>query len=148
MSGRRVRYRTPGHCEPVTDVTGVAISIFRRIQPQIRWRFPHQCAHWFGMTVLFGARTSLFKFQFVCLLNKTDIHIFFCVIVVSKRQKREGPRTSSGKQMKLWDLFFIKSESVSFSLSAVSARFALSSGFLYHAAEKLGSMAAILKPSH
>ena len=105
-------------------------------------------AHWFGMTVLFGARTSLFKFQFVCLLNKTDIHIFFCVIVVSKRQKREGPRTSSGKQMKLWDLFFRKSESVSFSLSAVSACFALSSDFLYHAAEKLGSMAAILKPSH
>ena len=27
LSGRRVRYRTPGHCEPVTDVTGVAISI-------------------------------------------------------------------------------------------------------------------------
>ena len=26
LSGRRVRYRTPGHCEPVTDVTGVAIS--------------------------------------------------------------------------------------------------------------------------
>ena len=35
-------YRISSHCEPVTDVTGVAISIFRRIQPQIRWRFPGQ----------------------------------------------------------------------------------------------------------
>ena len=29
-------------------------------------------AHWFGMTVLFGARTSLFKFQFVSVLTKAD----------------------------------------------------------------------------
>ena len=40
--------------------------------PGIRWRFPHQCAHWFGMTVLFGARTSLFKFQFVAPQNDTE----------------------------------------------------------------------------
>ena len=33
--------------------------------PIIRWRFPHQCAHWFGMTVLFGACVHLYKFQFV-----------------------------------------------------------------------------------
>ena len=29
-------------------------------------------AHWFGMTVLFGARTSLFKFQFVAPQNDTE----------------------------------------------------------------------------
>ena len=32
---------------------------------------PHQCAHWFGMTMLFDALASLCKFQFVSLLNKT-----------------------------------------------------------------------------
>ena len=32
----------------------------------IRWRFPHQFANWFGMTVLFGGRTSLYKFP-ICL---------------------------------------------------------------------------------
>ena len=37
------------HCEPVTDVTGVAISRLKGIQPLIRWRFPRQCAHWLGM---------------------------------------------------------------------------------------------------
>ena len=33
--------------------------------PEIRWRFPHQSADWFGMTVFFDARSFLFKFQFV-----------------------------------------------------------------------------------
>ena len=42
--------------------------------PEIRWRFPHQRARWFGMTVLFGARTYLCKFQFVYLLSKADKH--------------------------------------------------------------------------
>ena len=36
----------------------------------IRWRFPHQFANWFGMTVLFGGRTSLYKFQFAYVLTK------------------------------------------------------------------------------
>ena len=31
-------------------------------QTGIRWRFPHQRARWFGMTVLFGARTYPCKF--------------------------------------------------------------------------------------
>ena len=35
----------------------------------IRWRFPHQFANWFGMTVLFGGRTSLYKFQFVDMIT-------------------------------------------------------------------------------
>ena len=30
--------------------------------------------HWFGMTVLFGTRTSLYKFHFICLMCKTDKH--------------------------------------------------------------------------
>ena len=34
-------------------------------QPEIRWRFPHQCAHWFGMTMLFDARSFLCKFHFL-----------------------------------------------------------------------------------
>ena len=37
--------------------------------PGIRWRFPHQCAHWFGMTVLFGACAHLYKFQFTLPAN-------------------------------------------------------------------------------
>ena len=32
---------------------------------EIRWRFPHQCEHWFGMTALFEVRTYRFKIQFV-----------------------------------------------------------------------------------
>ena len=85
----------------MTDVTGVAISWlevqflvdkFRKtVQknalyddrlPEIRWRFPHQRARWFGMTVLFGARTYLCKFQFVYLLSKADKHI--CLYVIEK----------------------------------------------------------------
>ena len=83
-----MRYRTPGHCEPVTDVTGVAIS---RIEaPFLMDEFREMAgknacmtmgclefdgdshtrkANWFGMTVLFGARTSLFKFQFSGVLT-------------------------------------------------------------------------------
>ena len=34
--------------------------------PGIRWRFPHQCAHWFGMTMLFGARSRLQIPVFLC----------------------------------------------------------------------------------
>ena len=37
-----------GHCEPVTDVTGVAIRNIRRRGNG----FPRQCAHWLGMTKL------------------------------------------------------------------------------------------------
>ena len=44
--------------------------------PGIRWRFPHQCAHWFGMTVLFDARSFLDKFQFVFFPRETDMRIF------------------------------------------------------------------------
>ena len=36
-------FRTNCHCEPVTDVTGVAISKQNK-------RFPRQCEHWLGMT--------------------------------------------------------------------------------------------------
>ena len=32
-------------------------------------------AHWFGMTMLFDALPSLYKFQFVRLLRKSDKHI-------------------------------------------------------------------------
>ena len=37
--------------------------------PGIRWRFPHQFANWFGMTVLFDALASFCKFQFPTLLR-------------------------------------------------------------------------------
>ena len=86
-------HRLPGHCEPVTDVTGVAISSlevpllvdkFRETAEKnglyddkshgIRWRFPHQFANWFGMTTLFDAPASLCKFQFACLLSPSDMH--------------------------------------------------------------------------
>ena len=78
----------------MTDVTGVAISridasLFDDRQPDsgkrykknrlyddglpgIRWRFPHQCAHWFGMTVLFGACAHLYKFPFSEPRNDTE----------------------------------------------------------------------------
>ena len=39
-----------------------------------RWRFPHQSADWFGMTVLFDAQSFLHKFQFIRRLSKTDKH--------------------------------------------------------------------------
>ena len=76
-----MRYRTPGHCEPVTDVTGVAIS---RIEaPFLMDEFREMAgknacmtmgclefdgdshtrkANWFGMTVLFEAHAHLYKF--------------------------------------------------------------------------------------
>ena len=75
------------HCEPVR-FPGVAIpridalllvDKFRKTvqknglyddrQLEIRRRFPHQCAHWFGMTVFFDARSFLAKFQFLVLLR-------------------------------------------------------------------------------
>ena len=43
----------------------------------IRWRFPHQCAHWFGITVLFDALASLDKFQFIALLRKGEILLLY-----------------------------------------------------------------------
>ena len=42
--------------------------------PGIRWRFPLKPARWFGMTVLYGARTSPCRFQFVNLLREADKH--------------------------------------------------------------------------
>ena len=56
--------------------------------PEIRWRFPHQRARWFGMTVLFGARTYLCKFQFVYLLSKADKHILYNPSIRHIRQVR------------------------------------------------------------
>ena len=32
-------------------------------------------AHWFGMTMLFDARSFICKFQFIGQLNKTDMRI-------------------------------------------------------------------------
>ena len=37
-----------------------------------RWRFPHQCAHWFGMTMLYDALASLCKFQICVPQNDTE----------------------------------------------------------------------------
>ena len=94
LAGRQnvsFRTRIPGHCEPVTDVTGVAISRieapflvdkFRKTVrknglyddkiPESRWRFPHQSADWFGMTTLFEAPAFLYKFQFAAPQNDTE----------------------------------------------------------------------------
>ena len=66
----------------MTDVTGVAIprievpllveefqktaqknGLYDDRLPEIRWRFPHQSADWFGMTMLFDARFFLDKFS-------------------------------------------------------------------------------------
>ena len=47
--------------------------------PEIRWRFPHQCAHWFGMTVFFDARSFLCKFQFVSVLTKDSLYSNFTI---------------------------------------------------------------------
>ena len=33
-------------------------------QPEIRWRFPHQCAHWFGMTRSDDAANSNLSVRF------------------------------------------------------------------------------------
>ena len=44
--------------------------------PEIRWRFPRQCAHWLGMTMLFESLAYLCKFQFVRLLNEAGTHSF------------------------------------------------------------------------
>ena len=41
--------------------------------PGIRWRFPHQFENWFGMTMLFDARSFLYKFQFTCFPDKADM---------------------------------------------------------------------------
>ena len=44
------------HCEPVTDVTGVAIRPFFPFAEWFRRReygFPRQCVHWLGMTERF-----------------------------------------------------------------------------------------------
>ena len=40
--------------------------------PEIRRRFPHQSADWFGMTVLFDAQSFLHKFRFVAPQNDTE----------------------------------------------------------------------------
>ena len=75
---------------------------YDEMQSESRWRFPHQRARWFGMTVLFGplplfaepqndtervrvktitdhvrhdlAARPAGKFQFVCLLRQPDEH--------------------------------------------------------------------------
>ena len=76
---RSLRTRISSHCDKVAH-TGVAISrievpffdntkadsvkwykkngLYDDRIPRIRWRFPHQCEHWFGMTVLFDTLLS------------------------------------------------------------------------------------------
>ena len=51
--------------------------------PEIRRRFPHQSADWFGMTVLFGACAHLYKFQ-------------FCDQLIKDNLKTEFPRAGAG----------------------------------------------------
>ena len=40
--------------------------------PGIRWRFPRKPARWFGMTMLFDALTSLYKFPICVPQNDTE----------------------------------------------------------------------------
>ncbi|MGN1027886.1 MAG: hypothetical protein ACI4P4_15940, partial [Faecousia sp.] len=50
----------------------------------IRWRFPNQCAHWFGMTRSNGLQNS----QFVGQLIQTDKHIVQKKGRASEKRKR------------------------------------------------------------
>ena len=41
-------------------------------------------AHWFGMTMLFDARSFICKFQFSALPRKADLNIhLFCILYIS-----------------------------------------------------------------
>ena len=50
-------------------------GLYDDMQPEIRWRLPHQRARWFAMTVLFDALAALCKFQFVSVFTKVDNRI-------------------------------------------------------------------------
>ena len=59
--------------------------------PEIRRRFPHQSADWFGMTVLFGARAHLCKFQFPGLWeNPAGGGNWFTIIAKKGKYRRKS----------------------------------------------------------